>query len=67
MYEFQNSINWHMYFFKPQVDVKVLLFQNMHLFQSGSLMLLNNSWRCECWSHTYMIMMIISLLFALNG
>lgn len=23
MYELQNSINWHMYFYKPKVDVKV--------------------------------------------
>lgn len=27
MYESQNSINWHMYFLKPQVDVKVSYFK----------------------------------------
>lgn len=27
MYELNNSINWHMYFFKPQVDVKVFYFK----------------------------------------
>lgn len=25
MYELQNSINWRMYFFKPQVDGKVTI------------------------------------------
>lgn len=27
MYELLTSINWHMYFFKPQVDVKVFYFK----------------------------------------
>lgn len=59
MYELQNSINWHMYFFKASGWCESFLFQNMHLFQCGSLTLLNNSWQSESWCHAYMTLVMI--------
>lgn len=53
MYELQNSINWHMYFFKPRVEAELFPFKNMQLFQSDSTTLLNNSWQSERRCHAY--------------
>lgn len=58
VYKLQNSINWYMYFFWASGWCKSFLFQNMHIFQSGSLTFLNNSWKSESSCQAYMTLVM---------